>query len=116
MSPVRINPPTTLSFAWHEEQLRAETEKKIENLRLANDVAKKLGYNFEGRKDTVVLLNRMIKQASEGLARECGDAYSPMDMDMYFPTAEWLAKVVHNVAKGADILKTTNQPELSLKI
>lgn len=106
MSPVRFNPPTEFSLAWHEVQAHKELEKKNEQRRWANEIAKQEGFNFEGRKDTFRLLDRVLELASGAHAIEHGDSYKPKDMDMYFPTAEWVKVTAHGVAKEAGITQS----------
>ncbi len=95
--PIRLNPPAPLSLAAHFDAETKSLQQAQEILTAHNRLAKQLGFNFEGREDTLALLKRIDMLAHQWTA-EVSDGVRQEKPDQKF-----VESAIHLVAHENDI-------------
>lgn len=95
--PLRFNPPAPLSIAALFEEEVNGLKREHEKLAAINAQAKELGYNFEGREDSLKILREVIARAREVLNHnnQRSEQVEPSENDF------WL--FIHHAATDYDI-------------
>ncbi len=97
MSKVCFNPPAPLSLAAHFDAQTKRLQEEYEILASHNHLAQPLGFNFEGREDTLALIKRIDMLARKFTTEVCDGV--PQEK----PDQKFVVSAIYLVAHENDI-------------